>query len=97
MDFVRGAQLSPGGKAFICLHAAANTSKKGRVSKIVPMLNHGTAVSVLRQDVDYVVTEFGVAKLRGKTMRERTQELISIAHPDFRAGLREEAKKLKLF
>ena len=97
LDFVRGAQLSPGGKAFICRHSAANTSKKGRLSKIVPLLNHGTAVSVPRQDVDYVVTEYGVAKLKGKTMRERAQELISIAHPDFRAELREEAKKLTLF
>ena len=95
LDFVRGAQLSPGGKAFICLHSAADT-KKGRVSKIVSLLNHGTAVTVPRTDVDYVVSEYGVARLWGKTIRERAQELISIAHPDFRAGLREEAKKLHL-
>jgi len=95
LDFVRGARHSPGGKAFICLRSAANT-KKGRVSKIVSMLNHGTAVTVPRQDVDYVVTEYGVAKLRGKSMRERAQELISIAHPDFRAELREDAKRLNL-
>ena len=95
LDFVRGAQLSPEGKAFICLRSAANT-KKGRISKIVSSLNHGTAVSVPRQDVNYVVTEHGVAQLRGKTMRERTQALISIAHPDFRAELREEAKRINL-
>jgi len=93
LDFVRGAQLSPDGKAFICLHSAANT-KKGRVSKVVPLLNHGTSVTVPRTDVDYVVSEYGVAKLWGKTVRERAQELISIAHPDFRPQLREEAKKL---
>ncbi|SHI00337.1 acetyl-CoA hydrolase/transferase family protein [Desulfosporosinus lacus] len=95
LDFVRGAQLSSGGKAFICLRSTANT-KKGRVSKIAPLLNHGTTVTVPRHEVNYVVTEYGVAQLRGKTMRERAQELIGIAHPDFRDELREEAKKLNL-
>ncbi|MHB8074658.1 acetyl-CoA hydrolase/transferase family protein [Desulfosporosinus fructosivorans] len=96
LDFTRGAQLSPGGKGFICLHSTAIT-KNGRVSKIVPLLKHGSAVTTPRQDVNYVVTEYGVAQLRGKNMRERAQELISIAHPDFRAELREEAKNLNLF
>jgi len=61
------------------------------------VINHGTAVTVPRTDVNYVVSEYGVAQLCGKTMRERAQELISIAHPDFRPQLREEAKKLHLF
>ncbi|GAB6156600.1 hypothetical protein JCM17380_53530 [Desulfosporosinus burensis] len=96
LDFTRGAQLSPGGKAFICLRSAANTNY-GRVSKIVSLLKHGSAVTTPRQEINYVVTEQGVAQLRGKNMSERAQVLISIAHPDFRAELREEAKMLNLF
>ncbi|HBW35643.1 acetyl-CoA hydrolase/transferase family protein [Desulfosporosinus sp. BICA1-9] len=96
LDFTRGAQLSSGGKGFICLRSAADT-KSGRISKVVPLLKHGSAVTTPRQDVNYVVTEYGVAQLQGKSMRERAQELISIAHPDFRAELREEARILNLF
>ncbi|MDA8222167.1 acetyl-CoA hydrolase/transferase C-terminal domain-containing protein [Desulfosporosinus sp.] len=95
MDFTLGSQLSPGGKAFICLQSTAVT-KNGRVSKIVPLLKHGSVITTPRQEVNYIVTEYGAAQLKGKNLKERAQELISISHPDFRAELREEAKKLDL-
>lgn len=84
VDFVRGAKLSPGGKSII---ACYSTAKNGTISKIVPALNPGTPVTTSRTDVDYIVTEFGVAHLRGKSLRERAKALISVAHPDFRAEL----------
>ncbi|TYO97354.1 acetyl-CoA hydrolase/transferase family protein [Desulfallas thermosapovorans] len=92
-DFARGCLRSPGGKGFIALHS---TAKKGQISKIVPMLHHGAVVSCSKNDVDHVVTEYGVAKLRGKTARERALALISIAHPDFRSELRAAARKMDL-
>ncbi len=95
VHFTQGAQLSPGGKAFICLHSTAET-KQGRVSKIVPLLKHGSIVTTLRTDVQYIVTEFGVVQMKGKSIKERAQALIGIAHPDYREQLREEAKKLSL-
>lgn len=90
-DFFRGANMSKGGKGFVTLAA---TAKGGTVSRIVPKLNHGAVVTTSRNDVDHVVTEFGVAKLRGKTVRERALALINVAHPDFRAELKEAAKAL---
>jgi len=95
VHFTQGAQLSPGGKAFICLQSTAQT-KQGRVSKIVPMLRQGTIVTTLRTDVQYIVTEFGVVQMKGKSIKERARALIGIAHPDYREQLREEAKKLSL-
>ncbi|AVX20616.1 MULTISPECIES: acetyl-CoA hydrolase/transferase family protein [Carboxydocella] len=92
-DFFRGANISPGGKGFVTL---ASTAKNGTVSRIVPELKPGAVVTTSKNDVDYVVTEYGVAKLRGKTARERALELINIAHPDFRAELREAARKYNL-
>ncbi len=92
-DFARGCLRSPGGKGFIALHS---TAKKGTVSKIVPFLQQGAVVSCSKNDVDHIVTEYGVAKLRGKTARERALAMISIAHPDFRAELREAARKMRL-
>ncbi|WP_081410963.1 acetyl-CoA hydrolase/transferase family protein [Desulfotruncus alcoholivorax] len=92
-DFAQGCLRSPGGKGFIALHA---TAKNGTISKIVPFLQQGAVASCSKNDVDHVVTEFGVAKLRGKTARERALELISIAHPDFRADLRAAARKMNL-
>ncbi len=88
-DFFRGANISAGGKGFVTLAA---TAKGGKVSRIVPRLTPGAVVTTSRNDTDYVVTEFGVAKLRGKTVRERAAALIAIAHPDFRAELTEAAK-----
>ena len=91
VDFMRGAARSRGGKAIIALPA---TAKKGTVSRIVPCLATGAAVTPMRADVDYVVTEYGVAHLRGKGLRERARVLVDIAHPDFRDQIREEAARL---
>ena len=90
VDFVRGAKMSKGGKSIIACYA---TAKGGTISKIVPTLKAGTIVTTSRTDVDYVVTEFGVAHMRGSSLRKRAQELINIAHPDFREQLRDEYKK----
>jgi acyl-CoA hydrolase len=79
------------GKSII---ACYSTARGGQVSTLVPMLPEGSAVTLHRAHVDHVVTEHGVARLRGKTVRERAQELISISHPDFRAGLTDQARKL---
>jgi 4-hydroxybutyrate CoA-transferase len=87
MDFVRGTALSKGGRSIIAL---ASATKDGKTSKIVPVLNEGAAVTTLRNDVSYVVTEYGVARMKGKTLAERGRELINIAHPDFRGALTEE-------
>jgi 4-hydroxybutyrate CoA-transferase len=82
LDFVRGARMSEGGKAIIALPSTA-----GDVSRIVPTLKIGAAVTTSRNDVDYVVTEYGIAALRGKTVRERMKALINIADPAEREGL----------
>lgn len=92
-DFVRAANRSAGGQSFIVL---PSTAKDGRISRIVPTLEPGTLVSTSKNDVNYVVTEFGVAQLRGKSMRERARALIGIAHPDFRPALEEQAGRLGL-
>jgi acyl-CoA hydrolase len=90
-DFVRAANRSRGGKAIIVL---PSTAVGGTISRIVPTLTPGTHVSTSKNDVNYVVTEHGVAQLRGKSARQRAAELIAIAHPDFRSELREHAAKL---
>ncbi len=92
-DYVKGAKMSRGGRSFI---AMPSTAKKGTISKIKPMLTTGAAVTSHKNEVDCIVTEYGVAQLFGKTMRERTEELINIAHPDFREELRFEAKKMNI-
>jgi len=92
-DFVRAANRSNGGKSFIVL---PSTAKDDTISRIVPTLSAGTHVTTSKNDINYVVTEFGVAQLRGKTAKQRTEALIGIAHPDFRGELREAAKKMKL-
>lgn len=92
-DFVRAGNRSQGGKSFIVLPA---TAKNGTISRIVPTLTPGTAVTTSKNDINYVVTEYGVAQLRGKSAKQRTQELIAIAHPDFRQELMDAAKKMKL-
>jgi len=71
-----------------------STARDGEVSRIVPTLALGQGVTVPRMFVDYVVTEYGIAKLPGKTLKQRAGELISIAHPDFRSELRKQAMKL---
>lgn len=90
LDFVRGARISKGGRSVI---AIASTAGNGKISKIVPFLDAGAAVTTSRTDVDYIVTEYGIAHLRGRTLRERAQALIAIAHPDFREELRQEYEK----
>jgi acyl-CoA hydrolase len=93
-DFVRAANLSNGGKSFIVL---PSTAKDDSISRIVPVLSPGTQVSTSKNDVNYVVTEFGVAQLRGKSAKQRARELIAIAHPDFRAELIDQAKLMKVY
>jgi len=90
-DFVRAANLSNGGKSFIVL---PSTAKDDSISRIVPVLSPGTHVSTGKNDVNYVVSEFGVAQLRGKSAKQRATELIGIAHPNFRAELAEAAKRM---
>ncbi len=92
-DTAIGAQRSKNGRSFIALYSTANV-KGETISKIVPMLKPGAAVTLSRNDVDYVVTEYGVAKLRGTSIAERVERLIEIAHPSFRDTLREEARKI---
>ena len=92
-DFVRAANRSKGGKSFIVL---PSTAKDDSISRIVPVLSPGTHVSTSKNDINYVVSEFGVAQLRGKSAKQRAVELIAIAHPDFRAELTLEAKRMKL-
>jgi acyl-CoA hydrolase len=94
-QFVRGAYASKGGKSFICL--ASTFEKKGeRKSRIVTALTKGNIVTTPRSDMMYVVTEYGMVNLKGRTVAERAQLLISIAHPDFREDLSREAHELKL-
>jgi acyl-CoA hydrolase len=91
LDMHRGATLSRGGKGIIAMRSSV---KNDEITTIVPMLSPGSFVSVPRQDTDYIVTEYGVAHLKGKSVRERALALIAIAHPKFRESLAVEAKKL---
>ena len=90
VDFVRGATMSKGGRSII---AMPSTAKKGLISRIVPLITEGSAVTTPRNDVNYVVTEYGIAQLKGKTLKERAKALIRIAHPKFRPHLILEYKK----
>jgi acyl-CoA hydrolase/GNAT superfamily N-acetyltransferase len=92
-DFMRGAILAPGGKSILAIQS---TAEEGEVSRIVPFVREGAGISMLRGDVHYVVTEYGIAYLHGKNIRERAMELISIAHPKFRPWLIEKAKQANL-
>ena len=93
LDTHRGAQMSPGGRGIIALRS---TAKKGEISTIVPMLAEGAEVTIPGQDVDTVVTEYGSARLRGLSVKDRMKALIDIAHPDFREWIEEEAARLKI-
>lgn len=99
-ETVKGAQMSEGGKSFLAFHSTyTKKDAEGNEtmhSKIVPVLAPGSAVTTSRNDVDYVVTEYGVAWLRGLNIRDRVDALIKIAHPDFRDQLREDAKKYRI-
>ena len=92
-DFVRAANRSRGGKAIIVL---PSTARNDTISRIVTTLTSGTHVTTSKNDVNYVVTEYGVAQLRGKSAKRRAQELIAIAHPDFRAGLVDQARSMNI-
>lgn len=94
MDFIRGAALSRGGKPIIAL---ASQAMGGKVSRIVSQLNPGAGVVTTRGHVHWVATEYGVVNLHGKTLRERGEALIGIAHPDFRAELRRELAQIRCF
>ena len=89
VDFIRGAAHSKKGRPIIAL---PSTAKKGEISRIVPFLKRGAGVVTTRGDVKYVVTEYGVAYLHGKNLKERTEALINIAHPNFKDDLIKEAK-----
>ncbi len=93
VDFIRGAARAKGGKPIIAIPA---TAKRGEVSRIVPHLKEGAGVVTSRGDVHYVVTEFGIAYLHGKSLRRRAEALISIAHPDFRSELEAFARERRL-
>jgi acyl-CoA hydrolase/GNAT superfamily N-acetyltransferase len=92
-SFMRGAVLSKRGRSILVLPSTANN---GNISRIVPFLSEGAGVTLNRGDIHYVVTEYGIAYLHGKNIRERAMELISIAHPKFRRDLIQEAKAQNL-
>ena len=93
-DYAYGAYHSRGGRAMLC---QISTAKKGTISRIAPILDPGSIVSVSRNLTDMVITEYGVAKLRQRTVKQRVENLIAVAHPDFRAELRKEANKYMYF
>ena len=93
LDFLEGAFRSAGGKGFICLNSARTAKDGSLVSNIVPCIPGGSTVSAPRGVVQYVATEYGVARLSGLDLRQRAQEMIRIAHPDFRRELEAYAKE----
>jgi len=92
-DFMRGAVLSPRGRTILTL---PSTAENGRISRIVPFLQEGAGITLNRGDIHYVITEYGIAYIHGKNVRERAMELIAIAHPKFRPWLIQAAKDLNL-
>ncbi len=92
-DFMRGAVLAPEGKSILVIES---TARNGEVSRIVPQISDGAGVTLTRGDAHYVITEYGIAYLHGKNMRERAMELIRVAHPKFQPGLLKEAKARNL-
>ena len=92
-DFMTGAARSQGGKPIIAL---PSTALNGSISRIVPVLDLGAGVTTTRNDVHFVVTEYGVARLFGKSVRKRAEALISVAHPDFREALAKSARERHL-
>lgn len=92
-DFMRGALIAPGGKTILAIQSTAND---GQVSRIIPLLESGAGVTLNRGDLHYVVTEYGIAYINGKNIRERAMDLIAISHPKFRPELIKKAKELNL-
>jgi acetyl-CoA hydrolase len=95
LDFVYGAARSKGGKPIIALPSTATLRDGKRISRIVPLLKHGAGVVTTRNHVHYIATEFGVAHLYGKSIRQRARALIDIAHPDFQEELERDARELR--
>ena len=93
LDFVRGAFNSRGGKSILAFYS---TAKDGKISRVVPRFQTGTVVTTPRMDTHYLVTEYGVVNLKGKSTRERALDIISIAHPQFRNSLLREAEDMHL-
>jgi len=94
LDFIYGASRSKGGVPIIALPSTNTTRDRIVTSKIAAMLKHGAGVVTTRNHVRYIVTEYGVADLYGKTIRDRATQLINIAHPDFREDLKVQAREL---
>lgn len=90
VDFIRGVNMSEDGISII---AIPSTASKGKISRIVTVLDEGAVVTTSRNDVDYIITEYGIAHLKGKTLKARARALIQISHPNFRQGLIEEFEK----
>ena len=97
LDFVLGAYLSNGGKSFICLSSTVTDKEGNMTSRIVPTLKEGSAVTAARPNTHYVVTEYGKVNLKGMSTWQRTEALISIAHPQFRDQLIKDAEKMKIW
>ena len=97
LDFVLGAFMSKGGKSFLCAPSVKYTKDGKREPSILPVLPAGSIVTVPRSAVQYVATEYGIVNLKGKTIKERVKLLISIAHPDFREELKNEAQKMNIY
>ena len=93
MDFLEGAYRSVGGKGYICINSARKTKDGTLKSNIVPFIPGGSTVSAPRTMIQSVATEYGIANLSGKTLRERAESMIAIAHPDFRDELEQYAKE----
>jgi len=96
IDFIRGAALSKGGMSFIALPSTVTDKNGNMSSRITCTLLPGSVITTPRTDVQYIVTEYGVAELKDKSIPDRVEAMISIAHPDFRDQLRSEAKKVGL-
>jgi 4-hydroxybutyrate CoA-transferase len=92
LDFVKGAQMSKGGKSYIAIESTFKNLKTGTTSRIVPQFPVGTIVTTPRSEVQYVVTEYGCVNLKHLSMRDRVSAMISLAHPDFRPMLTDEAR-----
>jgi itaconate CoA-transferase len=91
LDFVRGAFNAPGGKSILTFYS---TAKNGEISRIVPRFDPGAVITTPRMDTHYLVTEYGVVNLKGKSTKERALAIISIAHPKFRDELLKEAENM---
>lgn len=96
VDFIRGAALSRGGRSIIAMPSVTYKKDGRKISKITSILQEGQVVSTSRQDTDYVATEYGIVRLKGKTVKERARALIAIAHPDFREELKDSFQKMFL-